>query len=106
MPTVLIVEDEEHLRATLAYNLRKAGYEVQTAASGPEAVLQFGATKPDLVLLDEPTNNLDAAGVAHLTAHLRERAAAGAGMIVVSHDLAFVLGVCDRVLELGAGDVE
>jgi len=67
------------------------------------AILQAPA---DLVLLDEPTNNLDAAGVAHLTAHLRERAAAGAGMIVVSHDLAFVLGVCDRVLELGAGDVE
>ena len=36
------------------------------------AVLQAPA---DLILLDEPTNNLDQAGVAHLTAHLRERAA-------------------------------
>jgi len=26
MATVLIVEDEEHLRVTLDYNLRKAGY--------------------------------------------------------------------------------
>jgi DNA-binding response OmpR family regulator len=52
MPTVLIVEDEEHLCATLVYNLRKAGYDVQTAASGPEAVLRFQATHPDLVLLD------------------------------------------------------
>ena len=67
------------------------------------AILQAPA---DLVLLDEPTNNLDAAGVAHLTAHLRERAEAGAGMIVVSHDAAFVEGVCDRVLVLGACDVE
>jgi len=67
------------------------------------AILQAPA---DLVLLDEPTNNLDAAGVAHLTAHLRERAEAGAGMIVVSHDAAFVEGVCDRVLVLEAGDVE
>ncbi len=66
------------------------------------AVLQAPA---DLVLLDEPTNNLDAAGVAHLTAHLRERAAAGAGMIVVSHDAAFVDAVCDRVIVLEAGDV-
>lgn len=67
------------------------------------AVLQAPA---DLVLLDEPTNNLDAAGVAHLTAHLRERAEAGAGMLVVSHDAAFVEAVCDRVLVLGGRDVE
>ena len=67
------------------------------------AILQAPA---DLVLLDEPTNNLDAAGVTHLTAHLRERAEAGAGMIVVSHDAAFVEGVCDRVLVMEANDVE
>ena len=67
------------------------------------AILQAPA---DLVLLDEPTNNLDAAGVAHLTAHLRERAEAGAGVVVVSHDAAFVESVCDRIVVLGARDVE
>ena len=66
------------------------------------AVLQAPA---DLLLLDEPTNNLDQAGVAHLTAHLRERAENGSGLLVVSHDAAFVQAVCDRVIELGAGDV-
>jgi ATPase subunit of ABC transporter with duplicated ATPase domains len=66
------------------------------------AILQAPA---DLVLLDEPTNNLDVAGVAHLTAHLRERAKAGAAMIVVSHDTAFVEAVCDRVLVLGICNV-
>jgi DNA-binding response OmpR family regulator len=52
MSLVLIVEDEEHLRATLGYNLRKAGYDVQSAASGPEALARFDAAQPDLVLLD------------------------------------------------------
>jgi DNA-binding response OmpR family regulator len=52
MTLVLIVEDEEHLRATLDYNLRKAGYAVQSAASGPEALARFEAARPDLVLLD------------------------------------------------------
>jgi ATPase subunit of ABC transporter with duplicated ATPase domains len=66
------------------------------------AILQAPA---DLVLLDEPTNNLDVAGVAHLTAHLRDRAAAGAGLLVVSHDSAFVEAVCDRVIMLGGNDV-
>lgn len=67
------------------------------------AILQAPA---DLILLDEPTNNLDAAGVAHLAAHLRKRAAAGAGIVVVSHDAVFVESVCDRVTVLGACDVE
>jgi ATPase subunit of ABC transporter with duplicated ATPase domains len=57
------------------------------------------------MLLDEPTNNLDVAGVAHLTEHLRDRAAAGAGLLVVSHDTAFVEAVCDRVITLGGNNV-
>lgn len=57
----------------------------------------------DLVLLDEPTNNLDPAGVAHLAAGLRSRAAEGVGIAVISHDAAFLAAVCDRVLRLGEG---
>jgi ATPase subunit of ABC transporter with duplicated ATPase domains len=67
------------------------------------AVLQAPA---DLVLLDEPTNNLDLAGVAHLTEHLRDRAAAGTGLLVVSHDTAFVEAVCDRVVTLEGKHVD
>jgi DNA-binding response OmpR family regulator len=52
MSTVLVVEDEEHLRYTLAYNLRKAGYLVEVAATGPEALDRFGYSAIDLVLLD------------------------------------------------------
>ena len=60
----------------------------------------------DLVLLDEPTNNLDAAGVRHLTRHLHERAREGCGIVVVSHDAAFVAAACDRVVTMEAGDAE
>ncbi len=56
----------------------------------------------ELILLDEPTNNLDAAGVRHLTTHLHERAAAGSAILVVSHDTAFVQAACDRCLTLEA----
>lgn len=61
------------------------------------AILQAPA---DLVLLDEPTNNLDADGVEHLTAHLRERVAGDAGILVISHDAAFIAAVCDRIVSL------
>jgi DNA-binding response OmpR family regulator len=52
MTTILVVEDEEHLRATLVYNLRKVGYTVQTAESGPEAVAMVHTLPPDAILLD------------------------------------------------------
>ncbi len=61
------------------------------------AILQAPA---DLVLLDEPTNNLDAAGVAHLVSALRERVAAGSGVVLVSHDHDFVAQVCDQIVVL------
>jgi ATPase subunit of ABC transporter with duplicated ATPase domains len=54
----------------------------------------------DLVLLDEPTNNLDAAGVDHLAGVLRRLAGAGTGIVLVSHDHEFVERVCDRVITL------
>jgi ATPase subunit of ABC transporter with duplicated ATPase domains len=61
------------------------------------AVLQAPA---DLVLLDEPTNNLDAAGVDHLAGALRGLAGSGTGIVVVSHDHEFVEAVCDQVILL------
>lgn len=61
------------------------------------AVLQAPA---DLVLLDEPTNNLDAAGVDHLAGALRGLAGSGTGIVVVSHDHEFVETVCDQVIVL------
>jgi len=55
----------------------------------------------DVVLLDEPTNNLDPDGVAFLEGALRARAWQGAGLLVVSHDARFINAVCDRTVVLG-----
>ena len=50
--------------------------------------------------LDEPTNNLDRAGVAHLADWLG-RAHGGQGIVLVSHDHGFIDQVCTRVVEVG-----
>lgn len=50
--TVLIIEDEVSLQETLAYNLRKQGYNVETAGDGLSALKIARSLKPDLVLLD------------------------------------------------------
>lgn len=50
--TILVVEDEDTLRETLAYQLEQDGYRVVTASNGGTALTQFRSEKPDLVLLD------------------------------------------------------
>ena len=52
MITVLLVEDERELRATLAEALRVEGYEVHTAASLSEGLALLNHAQIDLVLLD------------------------------------------------------
>lgn len=57
------------------------------------------AAPVDLVLLDEPTNNLDAAGVAMLETAICARPASRA-VVLVSHDRRFTNAVASRVVEL------
>jgi two-component system KDP operon response regulator KdpE len=49
---VLIVEDEPALLRALRIDLRARGYEVQTAATGRDALSQASQRPPDVVLLD------------------------------------------------------
>lgn len=52
MTRVLVVEDEESYSDALGYLLRKEGYDVAIAATGPEALAEFERHGADIVLLD------------------------------------------------------
>ena len=52
MTRVLVVEDEESYSDALAYMLRKEGFEVAIAATGPDALAEFDRNGADIVLLD------------------------------------------------------
>ena len=52
MTRVLVVEDEESYSDALAYLLRKEGFEVAIAATGPDALTEFERSGADIVLLD------------------------------------------------------
>jgi len=58
---------------------------------------------PALIILDEPANALDPVQVGELRRLIRERAAAGAAVILSTHVLAEVVAVCDRVAILHEG---
>ncbi|MTB71005.1 response regulator [Arsenicicoccus cauae] len=52
MTRILVVEDEESISDPLSYLLRKEGYDVALAATGPDALAEFDRSSTDLVLLD------------------------------------------------------
>lgn len=49
---ILVVDDEKLISWSLAAMLKKDGYEVDTAASGNEALRKFDSFNPELVMLD------------------------------------------------------
>jgi len=60
------------------------------------------ATSPELLILDEPTAELDGRSVRRLAALLKELPVA---RLIASHDLGFLRGLCSRLLVLTEGAV-
>jgi two-component system response regulator RegX3 len=52
MTRILVVEDEESFSDALSFLLRKEGFEVGVAATGPDALVEYDRAGADLVLLD------------------------------------------------------
>lgn len=63
------------------------------------------AGEPDLIIADEPTTSLDVTVQARVLRLLAERIHEGAGLLLISHDLAVVAGIADRVTVMRAGKV-
>ncbi|PRX51014.1 ABC-2 type transport system ATP-binding protein [Prauserella shujinwangii] len=61
--------------------------------------------RPTTIVLDEPTNGLDPAGVVALRSTLLRRAAGGAGILVSSHHLDEVARVADRITVVNHGRI-
>ena len=98
MPTrILIVDDEPAVTDLLAYNFRKAGYEVLLAGDGREALKLAGEAAPDLILLDLMIPEVDGLDVCR---ELRKTSQVPIIMITARGE------EIDRVvgLELGADD--
>ena len=82
MPTVLIVDDEKNIRATVARGLRLEGYRTEEAGNGVEALTALDGGGIDLVLLDVQMPEMD--GLALLSA-MRERGIAVPAIVLTAH---------------------
>jgi DNA-binding response OmpR family regulator len=98
--TVLLVEDEEHIRLVVEYNLRHDGFEVYIAENGPGALEAARKVVPDAILLDWMLPGMD--GLEVLTELKHDK--------TTEHIPVFMLTAkgmpsdINRALELGADD--
>jgi ABC-2 type transport system ATP-binding protein len=81
---------------------------LETLSHGNQQRVQLGAAlvhDPELLVLDEPFSGLDPIGIATMTEILRERAAAGVGVVFSSHQLDLVEDVCEDVVIIARGRI-
>jgi putative multiple sugar transport system ATP-binding protein len=62
-------------------------------------------TDPDLLILDEPTRGIDVGAKAEIYGIIRELAAQGKGIIMISSELPELLGVSDRIYTIFEGAI-
>ena len=97
MSRILVVEDEESYSDPLSYLLRREGYEVAVAETGPAALAQFDKNGADLVLLDLMLPGLSGVDVCR---QLRQRSTVPVIMLTAKDsEIDKVVG-----LEIGADD--
>ena len=106
--------EERQARERAVQLLRAAG--LAEMADWPSAVLSHGqkrlvevvramAAEPVLLVLDEPATGLTASEVTNLARLLRALQASGVAILLIEHNLEFVLGVSDQVTALDQGRV-
>lgn len=66
IPRVLVVDDEPDIVELISFNLRNAGFAVETAASGTEAIEKASHVTPDLIVLDLMLPELDGMSVCEI----------------------------------------
>ncbi|MFJ5830965.1 ABC transporter ATP-binding protein [Streptomyces sp. NPDC093089] len=81
---------------------------VRTYSQGMRQRLAVAAAlmkEPDLLILDEPTNGLDPAGVRQIRGIIAEETARGAGVLISSHQLDEIARLCDSIVMISQGVV-
>ncbi len=73
---------------------------------GQQKLLEFGlalVASPTVVILDEPVAGVNPTMAVHLRDRILEARKRGTTFLIVEHEMAFVMGLCDRIVVLNQG---
>ncbi|QCK87090.1 amino acid ABC transporter ATP-binding protein [Phreatobacter aquaticus] len=104
-PKAEAVEEAKALLARVGMSEKAGAYPTNLSGGQQQrvAIARALAMKPKLMLFDEPTSALDPELVGEVLAVMKELAASGMTMIVVTHELGFAREVADRVVYMDHG---
>lgn len=97
--------DAERLLALVGLADRMDHYPAELSGGQQQrvAIARALAMKPELMLFDEPTSALDPELVGEVLSVLKDLAASGMTMVVVTHEVGFAREVADRVIFMDGG---
>jgi rhamnose transport system ATP-binding protein len=112
--TVIVHDDDERREAGRLiedWRIKCAGAEAEpdSLSGGNQqkiVVAKWLATAPKVLLLDEPTKGVDVGAKFEIHEMIRQQAAAGMAVLVVSSDLPEILALADRVLVMKEGALQ
>jgi ribose transport system ATP-binding protein len=96
----------EQYRLALDIKLRDVGQEMRGLSGGNQQktlLARWLLAEPAVLIVDEPTRGIDVGAKVEIHRLLREYAAAGHGVIVVSSEMPELIGLCDRIIILREG---
>jgi ribose transport system ATP-binding protein len=96
----------DRYRRGLRITMRDLDQEMSALSGGNQQKILLArwlAASPRVLIVDEPTRGIDVGAKVEIHRLLREYAAAGNGVIVVSSEMPELIGLCDRILVLHEG---
>lgn len=101
-----VMPEAERLAERLQYDLKRSLSGMSTGMKRKMGLIAALAHKPELLILDEPTNGLDPLMQAAFHALMLEAKAEGRTVFLSSHILPEVEHICDRVGIIRAGELQ
>ncbi|MCQ6558131.1 sugar ABC transporter ATP-binding protein [Paenibacillus mendelii] len=98
----------DEMTSNIRIKMNRMEQEVLTLSGGNQqkvVIAKWLLTSPKLLILDEPTRGIDVGAKAEIYKMMSKLAQQGLAIIMVSSELPEVLGMSDRILVMGEGEI-